>query len=112
MISKVLDAQIVLKGKTLPITNTEYDIFVEWAIAAEEKDESVELRMLFYRVYGKFQYKEVNDSYRKRVEVDFESNKDWVLSVEKMEVVNNRVYPELVVIELDNKKAKITLQQC
>ena len=112
MISKALDAQFFLRGKLLAITNTEYDVYVDWSIVTEEKDGGLELKVLLHRVYGRFQYREVGESYKKRVEVDFETNADWKLLVEKVFICKSWVYPESVIIDFENKKANITLQQC
>lgn len=115
MRSKLLDAEILIKNTSLFIPNTEFDISVDWSLSISEFQDYAEVKVDCERIFGTFSYKEAKDGYKRRVEVDFECSKDWVITpIDRGKLTawldtkkDQRIYPTHAVLDFDNKSAKL-----
>jgi hypothetical protein len=49
MISKILDAEITLKERILPVLNSEMDIKVEWEVVLKKNDGYAEVEIQYFQ---------------------------------------------------------------
>lgn len=117
MISRVYEAEIYFGKKKLAITNTEYEISVEWSLKYEEVEGALEFKIFFKRIFGKFNYREKHEEYTAKVEIQFDTSTNWsykwttdsTMSRFFEKKTEARIYPESIVIDFDNKTARICL---
>jgi len=114
MLSKVFEAELLLKNKKLAVVNTDFDITVEWVGTFVEKDDAGELLLHCTRIFGNFEYVDKFDSFKRKTTITFEaqSTNGWSLDVvdrkNDMFPDKRRIFPEKVIIDFDNKTAKIS----
>lgn len=114
MITKVYEAEIVFGKRKLAITNTEFEISVDWNLFFDEVDDALSLKVVINRVFGKFFYREKNEEITKKVEIQFETSSKWEhkWSVDKSmnkfyEMSTTTIFPDNVSIDFDNKTARV-----
>jgi hypothetical protein len=107
MNTKILEATAILKGKNIPILNTEMDISADWDIQLQKEETLVRLNINVKSVYGDFHWVDNCGHYKKKVEIHF-STEDWATKV-----VNNIsgyqeiIEPFKVKIDFDNKSVTV-----
>jgi len=115
MLSKALDAELISKNRTIAVTNTEFDISVEWSVVVEESEDHAMVGVSINRIFGNFSYKDSKEAFKRRVEVEFECSDGWKMyPIDKGRLSGwvdttrgSKVYPDMVQIDFDNKVAKV-----
>lgn len=112
MHTKVYEAEIVFCKRKLSITNTEFEIIVDWNLFLDEVDDALSLKVVINRVFGKFFYREKNEDITKKVEIQFETSSKWEHKwrVDKFmskfyETSMTSIFPNNVSIDFDDKIA-------
>ena len=111
MLTRISEAKLVYNNKIIAITNTQFDIYVDWNIIVEDKTDYANLNILCNRVYGKYEYIESKESFKRKVQVEFSSTNEWKFestnSLEENYTPSKKVYPDKIMIDFDNKTAKL-----
>lgn len=113
MISKVLEARVFLNNNQVPLTNTEFDISIDWDCVLNKKEDYFEILIKVHRVFGKFNYREKRNEVKRHIEVEFESNSEWKQTIVEKKNINfsrlphSVLFPEFVDINLDEQTLKV-----
>ena len=108
MISKLIDAEIIINNKKIPILNTELFIEVEWDVLLEKKTAFAELKISFLSIKGWFEWYDIKENYKKKIRIEFHSDETWKLTPENQWAALN-IQPFTAHINFDKKEAKIKI---
>ena len=115
MISKILDAEITLKERILPVLNSEMDIKVEWEVVLKKNDENAEFEIQYLSVSGWFNWIDKTENYTKKNTIEFCTTKQWKLipvtpiAIFTNSLVSVKIEPIMAEINFDKKEIKIQL---
>lgn len=108
MTTRILDAEIVLKEKKLPLVNTGLLIHIDWDIVLEKKENTAEIQIKYLEVYGDLEWLSQKDGYKQKTSINFRTDENW-----KIQNENNLtpfvVHPFYAKIDFDKKEIKIQL---
>mgnify|MGYP006883733764 CR=1 FL=1 len=117
MVSQILDAEIVFKGRKLPVLNSEMNIKAEWDIDISKYPSEAGLSISCKSISGSFCWEDRNLDYSRRTTITFSTStsvkgSDWKIEVVKsstnlIEDTSFKITPESAVIDFDLKNIKI-----
>jgi len=108
MISKILDAEITLKERILPVLNSEMDIKVEWEVVLKKNDGYAEVEIQYLSVSGWFNWVDKTENYTKKNTIEFCTTKQWKL-IPVNSLLSVKIEPIMAEINFDKKEIKIQL---
>ena len=104
MITKVLEAKVILKDKEIGLINTLMDIELDWDAEIKKSDNIAEVIIKANKISGWFSWETKYDNYTIENKVKFSFKPENIIV---SEVSLHPISPESVVINLDTKNVKI-----
>jgi hypothetical protein len=107
MINKFLEAKAKINQKTIDIVNTQMDISIEYFCKISEEENNT-IYLTIKRIFGNFNYNIDTESYKKNINVSFETDTNWVIKTTKIDLNKKginiySIEPEMAIIDFDQK---------
>jgi hypothetical protein len=108
MITRLLEAKAIIGEKTIPIINTQMEIFVDWDIAIRKYDENAELLIDYKIIYGDFIITEQKSNCTKSTKTTFMTDKSWKINSFFQSKLPYIIEPLIAKINFDTKQIDIS----
>lgn len=110
MRSKLLEATVIMNGKTTELVNTSMEINVMWKVDVLEQQDSAAIHIRIFELNGTFEIcTKVDSCLKKKCEYKFHTDGTWKAETDTkaVNIQKNMLEPVSALIDFDNKKATI-----
>jgi hypothetical protein len=107
MTTRIIDAEVIIKEKKLPIVNTEILIHIDWDINIKKEEDTAQIELNFIEVYGTIEWNTIKEGYKQKTSIYFRTDEHW--KIETIDLIPFTIYPSYAKIDFDKKEIKIQL---
>lgn len=105
MHTKLLDLTVYINGKTLNVINSEMEVYANWDLSIQKKEDSASLIYAFTDLEGKFYVHESKELFQKTTEYKFRTDETWKFA--HVPYCADSISPTSAIINFDDKTVKI-----
>lgn len=109
LFSKIIDADIYINGKKVPVLNTDLEINLEWSINFAQKSNSVDIEIKVIGISGYFHITDIKEAYKKETKYTINQLLDWHSEtiLTSINLRNKSISPEHITLDFDKRQMRV-----
>ena len=107
MKTQILDCDIILNSKKIPIINSDMKIELEWDIETEKNEESASVKIILKSLRGYVNFASAQTFYRKTTKIEFNTDSSWSIKSKHETIDYTKIEPVYSLIDFDSRMVNI-----